>query len=185
VTLVRDLPNLSLSEKRGFFQERGYKQQASLNLQPGNNKEGQPMKLFLSVLSLAILLFGSPSLSSAHLSGQGQTSYQLRCRGTRGQEMSFAIEPGSSEGVNQLTVIFTKGSGPADEGLAPGQCSWIDRGMWQQEPNRLIQNIYANSNSAADYLNSPSNYWTFYVFNTGKDYFRVTRSHFGKPVKID
>jgi hypothetical protein len=99
--------------------------------------------------------------------------------------MSVAIEPGSSEGVNQLTVVFTKGSRPADQGLAPGQCSWIDRGMSQPEPNRLIQDIDANSQSAADYLNSPSNYWTFYVFNTGKGYFRVTKSHFGKPVKID
>jgi hypothetical protein len=150
-----------------------------------NNKERQLTKSSLSVLSLAILLFGSLPRSSAHLLGEGQKSYELPCCGTTGQEMSFAIEPGSSEGVNQLTVVFTKGSRPADEGLAPGRCSWIDRGMWQQEPNRLIQDIDANSKSAADYLNSPSNYWTFYVFNTRKGYFRGTRSHHGKPDRID
>ena len=110
-------------------------------------------------------------------------SYQLRCRGARTErEMQISIEKGRIEGFNKLVVGFKFGTRPAPRGLDPGQCSWIDRAMRQGEPLRLEENIPENSQSAADYLRSPGNIWTFYVYNTGKGYFQVTKSHFGQPM---
>lgn len=110
-------------------------------------------------------------------------SYQLRCRGARTErEMQISTEKSHIKGFNKLVVGFQFGTRPAPKGLNPGQCSWIDRAMRQGEPLRLEENIPANSQSAADYLRKPYNYWTFYVYNTGKGYFQVTKSHFGQPM---
>lgn len=124
----------------------------------------------------------SLSLVSAAATQQPQ-SYQLRCRGARTEkDMQISIEKGRIKGFNKLIVGFKFGTRPAPKGLDPGQCSWIDRAMRQGEPLRLEENIPENSQSAADYLRKPYNYWTFYVYNTGKGYLQVTKSSFGQPM---
>lgn len=114
---------------------------------------------------------------------QQPQSYQLRCRGARTErDLQISIEKSRIKGFNKLIVGFKFGTRPAPRGLDPGQCSWIDRAMRQGEPLRLEENIPEHSQSAADYLKKPYNYWTFYVYNTGKGYFQVTKSHFGQPM---
>jgi hypothetical protein len=123
------------------------------------------------------------SVASVGAMAMQSQSYQLRCRGARTErEMQFSIEKSHIKGFNKLVVGFQFGARPAPKGLNPGQCSWIDRAMRQGEPLRLEENIPENSQSAADYLRKPYNYWTFYVYNTGKGYFQVTKSHFGQPM---
>lgn len=132
------------------------------------------------------LTAGRPVDSMASVSAmamQQPQSYQLRCRGARTErDMQFSIEKGRIKGFNKLIVGFKFGTRPAPRGLDPGQCSWIDRAMRQGEPLRLEENIPEHSQSAADYLRKPYNYWTFYVYNTSKGYFQVTRSHSGQPM---
>lgn len=124
-----------------------------------------------------------PMASISTMAMQQPQSYQLRCRGARtDRDMQISIEKGSIKGFNKLMVGFKFGTRPAPRGLDPGQCSWIDRAMRQGEPLRLEENIPEHSQSAGDYLRKPYNYWTFYVYNTGKGYFQVTRSHFGQPM---
>jgi hypothetical protein len=124
----------------------------------------------------------SVSLVSAVAMQQPQ-SYQLRCRGARTErDMQISWEKSRIKGFNKLVVGFQFGTRPAPKGLNPGQCSWIDRAMRQGEPLRLEENIPEKTQSAADYLGKPYNYWTFYVYNTGKGYFQVTKSHFGQPM---
>ena len=114
---------------------------------------------------------------------QQPQSYQLRCRGARTEkEMQISIDKGRIKGFNKLIVGFKFGTRPAPRGLDPGQCSWIDRAMRQGEPLRLEEDTPEHSQSAADFLRKTSNYWTFYVYNTGKGYFQVTKSHFGQPM---
>ena len=122
-----------------------------------------------------------PSVSVVAM--QQPQSYQLRCRGARTErDMQISSEKGRIKGFNKLIVGFKFGTRPAPKGLDPGQCSWIDRAMRQGEPLRLEENIPEHSQSAADFLRKPYNYWTFYVYNTGKGYFQVTRSHSGQPM---
>ena len=59
-------------------------------------------------------------------------SYPLVCRG--GGPSLFIIE--TDHGVPQVVFYFAKGNAPAGFGtaLAPGACSWVDRGINEAEP---------------------------------------------------
>ena len=73
--------------------------------------------------------------------------YPLVCRGTE----TFKLDPPvacegcvnvtTDEPLRYVAFTFIRGSKPSGKGLAPGECSWLDRGMWADEPNRLVQEI--------------------------------------------
>ena len=70
-----------------------------------------------------------------------QQSYPLVCRG--GDSLTIGIAPGE----RNIGFVFTRGTKPAGEGLAPGECSWVDRGMSTNEPDRLSQHVEDSSTS--------------------------------------
>ncbi len=62
-------------------------------------------------------------------------SYPLVCRG------GGSLEIGIAPGVTNIGFKFTHSTKPASEGLDPGQCSWVDRGMYDAEPDRVSQHV--------------------------------------------
>jgi hypothetical protein len=96
-------------------------------------------------------------------------SYPLVCRG--GPSLEIVIWPDS----RNIGFKFVRGTKPAGEGLAPGECSWIDRRMNAGEPSRLSQNVedldslkagtLAPENRWYEELHSSDKYWTFMVYN--------------------
>jgi hypothetical protein len=81
----------------------------------------------------------------------------------------------SSSGKNVI-VNFTPAPKPAPEGLAPGQCSWLDRPLRSNEPTRVVSEQFSVSTArqVADEINRGAD-WTFWVFNVGK-FFKGTAS---------
>src|SRR5260370_15270344 len=75
--------------------------------------------------------------------GVAQTpqSCPLVCRG------SANLPIGTAPGEGNFGFVFTQGTKPASQGLAPGECSWVDRGMYPQEPDRRSQHVEPNSPS--------------------------------------
>ncbi|RFT65680.1 hypothetical protein D0U04_18185 [Bacillus clarus] len=109
-------------------------------------------------------------------------SYPLVVRGGGG--LSFSVHPGTEQGeFNILELFFRGGQRPATLGLAPGEGSWVDRGLRENEPTIIHQWVPAGVTSARWFndLRDPNKYWTFYVYNTGQGVMRVTHSHSGKP----
>jgi hypothetical protein len=110
-----------------------------------------------------------------------QQSYPLLCRG--GGSMGYQAAPGNEQHTfNILGLFFAKGNRPAGLGLAPGQCSWLDRGMSDDEPDILQQEVPANVDSAPWFkdLQDPNLYWTFNVFNTNQGVMKVTEAYPGR-----
>ena len=130
-------------------------------------------------VALLILLMAAPAAAVP-------PTYELRCRGSiPGRPMRVELVNGQRAGYDRLIVSFRFSDRPAPQGLAPGQCSWIDRGMRPGEPIRLEEDILQGQSSAANYLTSPAHYWTFYGYNTNRGFLQVTRSHYGKPMRFD
>ncbi|MFZ0033221.1 MAG: hypothetical protein WAK84_15255 [Candidatus Cybelea sp.] len=113
-------------------------------------------------------------------SGSSSTSHALpsvfamRCVGNGGMA--------SAQGAT-LTVKFQKTEHPASQGLLPGQCSWLDRGVRPNEPSRIevplasagqAQNGVAQINAGGT--------WTFWVYNTNA-VLRATAVAKGTPAK--
>lgn len=66
-------------------------------------------------------------------------AYQLDCRGGAPETIGFQL---TAAGKNQLYVGFKGGTKPSGQGLAPGECSWPDRGFRAGEPTNLcVQNV--------------------------------------------
>jgi hypothetical protein len=100
--------------------------------------------------------------------------YPLVCRG--GGNLAIGAAPGDGN----IGFVFTRGTKPAGDGLAPGECSWTDRGMYGNEPDRVSQHVADGSESLKvggtlapenrwyEELHSANNYWTFQVSNNGR-----------------
>jgi len=100
--------------------------------------------------------------------------YPLVCRGGGGLVVGIAA------GERNIGFIFVRGTKPAGEGLAPGECSWVDRGMYPSEPDSVSQHVEEGSDSLKvggtlaaenrwyEELHSADNYWTFMVSNNGR-----------------
>ncbi len=99
-------------------------------------------------------------------------SYPLVCRGSDSLVIDFAPS------VRTIGFTFTRGTKPAGEGLDPGECSWVDRGMHADEPDRLSQPVedsweeslkvggtLAPENRWYEELHSSRKSWTFMVYN--------------------
>jgi len=102
-----------------------------------------------------------------------QQSYPLICRG------GGSLVTGAAPGDENIGFTFARGTKPAGEGLAPGECSWTDRGMYSSEPDRVSQHVEGGSESLGggalapgnrwyEELHSANAYWTFMVSNNGR-----------------
>jgi hypothetical protein len=116
--------------------------------------------------------------SSATVTVSALADYPLVCRGDK----SLTIGPVS--GVGNIGFTFTRGKTPAGEGLNPGECSWVDRGMSDAEPNSLSQHIEevigAPKPRWYEELHSSDSYWTFMVSNNGKGQLIATSARAGR-----
>ena len=90
-------------------------------------------------------------------------TYPLVCRGTEALKIMDFDGPVPFRWVG---FNFIPGTKPANDGLLPGQCSWLDRGMRPGEPARLAQPIEYTQVWNKE-LNSSDSYWTFNVYNAG------------------
>ncbi len=143
----------------------------------------------IGVIPLIFQLFSEPR--AARLADD----YPLVCRGSE----TFKIDPATpcegcvntDEAPKPVYVSFTfiRGSKPSGKGLAPGECSWLDREMWADEPDRLVQEI-EGLGRAEKYewmkdLRSPDNYWTFTVHSARGLLWAAGAERNGKPVVFD
>jgi hypothetical protein len=97
------------------------------------------------------------------------THWPLRVRGSN--------DLGNEYNNGTLTISFQPGGGPADNGLQPGQASWLDRGFRPAEPHQLQQTISEDEATVLiTYLSSPDNYVTFYTAPGSDGYFGVFSS---------
>src|SRR5258708_18039088 len=125
--------------------------------------------IFVIFLSVAIY-FGSPVGNS-----QTPQSYPLVCRGTPNAIIS------SNHETRRLMMKFIKGTAPADSGLAPGECSWTDRGLLPAEPDLITQAVPEGADDRPEYqwaseLREPNTYWIFDVYNDRQGQLVVTAS---------
>jgi hypothetical protein len=131
------------------------------------------MKILLSAfLSLGVVaIFYTSQTSKAAPTPE---DYPLVCRGGGG------LVVGIAPGERNIGFIFVHGTKPAGEGLAPGECSWVDRGMYPNEPDSVSQHVEEGSDSLKvggtlapenrwyEELHSADSYWTFMVSNNGR-----------------
>src|SRR5258708_21881479 len=150
-------------------------------------------RIFLSALigvGMAAAIFSTLSGSEAALT---QQSYPLVCRG------SANLEIGVAPGDGNIGFVFTRGTKPAGEGLGQGECSWVDRGMKDDEPDRLSQHVISKAGPNLPYegprllpihtkpwseLHSPDKYWTFMVYNDRQGQMIVTGARPSVPAEI-
>jgi len=130
-------------------------------------------KILSRILILGTLFI--PVFYVSLVAGTAQQSYPLVCRGSASASISFKPE-------RTLVMRFIKGGAPADSGLSPGQCSWVDRGMSAGEPDLLAQQVPEGADERPEYkwvseLRDPDTYWTFDVYSDGKGKLIVTGSH--------
>jgi len=88
----------------------------------------------------------------------------------------------STSGKN-LIIDFRHASGPAGQGLEPGQCSWLDRPLSDNEPRRIVSEEFApaTARQIAGMINGGQT-WTFWVFNVGR-FFRATADTKGEATQ--
>src|SRR5260370_14405171 len=137
-------------------------------------------RIFLSALigiGMAAAIF---QILTGSLAARAPEDYPLVCRGA----VSLVI--GIAPGERNIGFTFTRGTKPAGEGLAPGECSWEDRGMYPNEPDRVSQHVEEGSESLKvggtlapenrwfEELHSANKYWTFMVSNNGRGQLIVT-----------
>ena len=151
---------------------------------------------FLSVLicvGAASLIFSLFSNAKAERSVDDE---QLVCRGIE----TFKLDPpappcegctkvNTEEPRSYVAFTFIRGSKPSGKGLAPGECSWLDREMWADEPNTLVQEIegvgLAEKYRWIKELRSRDSYWTFNVHSSHGRLLATGSERNGKPVVTD
>ena len=124
-----------------------------------------------------------------------QPTYPIVCRG--GGNLYFNYTPFSNFSPNpQIWITFERGAQKAGANwenigaLTPGQCSWLDRTVSSNEPDRIIVKDISNFaiswnqgrvtgiSSDLAYVNAlqaADRYQSFDVYNDGKGNFMVTR----------
>src|SRR5260370_6550948 len=143
-------------------------------------------KIYLSGLFGVGILAAIFSGLSGSEAARMQQSYALVCRGSANLEIDTAD---TAPGEENIGFVFTRGTKPAGEGLGPGECSWVDRGMHDDEPDRLSQHVSSKAGPNLPYegprllpihtkpwseLHSPDKYWTFMVYNDRQGQLIVT-----------
>ena len=122
-------------------------------------------RIFLSAVIGVGMVAAILQVLSGSAAARTPEDYPLVCRG--GPSMVIGPAPG----VGNIGFRFTRGTKPASQGLAPGECSWMDRGMYPNEPDRVSQHVEeavgTPENKWYDELHSSDKYWTFMVSNNG------------------
>jgi hypothetical protein len=132
------------------------------------------------LMSFCFLAGSVAVVFSRQLAEAQPPDFPLRCRGSAGM---------ASANGNNLIINFSRGERPADQGLQPGQCSWLDRGLRPNEPTRVVDQRPTSGEAeiTARHINAGDT-WTFWVFNAGR-FLRATSSAKGmpkhKPQRID
>jgi hypothetical protein len=145
-------------------------------------------RIFISTLLAVVLVTAVFQVSAGIEPARLLEDYPLVCRG--GGSLVIGIAPGEGN----IGFSFTRGTTPAGDGLAPGECSWVDRGMYPNEPDRVSQHVAEGSESLKvggslapenkwyEELHSSDNYWTFMVSNNGRGQLIATSA---RPNKKD
>ena len=117
---------------------------------------------------------GSPTQLTGSASADPPHVYALRCHGGGGIA--------SAQGAT-LIVQFTGSTKAATQGLAPGQCSWADRGVRAGEPARIVVPLHsaAEARNGVTQINAGGT-WTFWVYNA-KSSLHATEVAKGSPAK--
>ncbi len=148
------------------------------------------MKRILLLMSIGLGLMTSLQLRSVSEAARTLEDYPLVCRG--GGSLVTGIAPGE----RNIGFTFVRGTKPAGEGLAPGECSWKDRGMYPNEPDRVSQHVEESSDSLRvggtlalenrwyEELHSSDKYWTFMVSNNGKGQLIATSARPNKTMDL-
>jgi hypothetical protein len=122
----------------------------------------------------------------------------MRCRGGAPSTFGFQLY---STGETLLNVRFKPGTKPAGQGLNPGECSWLDRGMRAGEPAQLCQSVkdmflstsstsvpgmegiqllvmtqWSKSAPWLEKIRNPAAYIDVYVYNDGRSCMVVTKT---------
>ncbi len=140
-------------------------------------------------IAMLLILINFSSVASA------QQSYPIVCRG--GGNLHFSYTPFSNFSQNpQIWISFQRGTQKAGSNwenintLMPGQCSWLDRAVSNNEPDRIIvkdirnftiswnQGRVMGISSDLAYINTlqnPNHYQAFDVYNDRRGNFIVTR----------
>jgi len=150
---------------------------------------------FLSVLigvGMASLIF---QLFSETRAARLADDYPLICRGSETFKIDppmpceGCVSPDEGPALRYVSFTFIRGSKPSGKGLAPGECSWLDRGMRPDEPDRLVQEIegvgIAEKYEWRKDLRSPDTYWTFTVHSARGLLWATGAERNGKPVVFD
>ena len=147
-------------------------------------------KILLSASIGVVMLAAISQASSGSVAALPPESYPLVCRG--GGSLVIGIAPGE----RNIGFVFTRGTKPAGEGLVPGECSWKDRGMHADEPDKVLQHVEEGSESLKvggilapenrwyEELHSGDNYWTFMVSNNGRGRLNVTSARPTPEMKV-
>ncbi|HEX9422269.1 MAG TPA: hypothetical protein VF899_03450 [Pyrinomonadaceae bacterium] len=128
-------------------------------------------------LIFAVLIIAAAHFFCADIAAQ--ESYPLMCRGVKGAEIGFETGSRMSFKFKKGTAKADSGADPASSGLAPGECSWSDRGMRDSEPDIFFHKVEDGmSLSDAEYkwtseLDNPDNYWVFDIAKNGDGQFTV------------
>jgi|GEM_PF-5274686 len=91
-------------------------------------------RMLLPTVLVAGLIVAEPCAASS-VRWQDKPSYPLVCRGGGIISSTLTVTRATDTGRFQ----FKKGARSAESGLAPGECSWLDRGMRDGEPDALFQ----------------------------------------------
>jgi len=133
--------------------------------------------IFQHTLTMALLLGAALYAFSKDSAAQVAPTYPLVCRGDKAALIEASDKP---QGVS---LKFKKGTATVGYGLAPGECSWLDRGMNAAEPDILVEPGLALNKWTVD-LKDPDKYWTFDVYSDRKGQLIVTASYKGRPVTV-
>jgi hypothetical protein len=99
-------------------------------------------QISLTWAGTTVFLLGMTFLANV---SQAQTTYPMVCRGTTDTNlMRFIIGPTGDK--FQTFIEFTKSPYAAYWGIAPGNCTWLDRPINSNEPARLLHLIPASLN---------------------------------------
>jgi hypothetical protein len=127
--------------------------------------------LLVPFLLLPFLLTSSPAQAAA--------TFPLDCRGGGKLSLHFA------QVDETLYIRFQPAPGPSGAGLAPGQCSWVDRAFRPGEPGQICDrgvtdlNLWWGDNPTIalqqsntrgwylDYIRNPQAVVRFNVYNEG------------------
>jgi hypothetical protein len=110
------------------------------------------MKPIRKAICALILLLITPK--ALHPALAAPPSYLLTCRG--GPFPGFVWNDSSSE----LQVTFIPGTGPASDGVSPGQCTWSDRAIDTNiDPYRFCISTRVVAAWTAPPLQGPPDHW--------------------------